>query len=142
VVEFAVPTDVETAYEGSLPSGSVPRIEYLLTVVSARLRAMLPDLEARIEAANLLVENPAIESDLAILARDAVVNAVIRRVPGSQQQTQSETQTSGPWSVTKRYTTDSTKTFPDDDLALLAGETTAGVTVGTIKLGWPDWSMQ
>lgn len=135
MAEFAVPTDVETAYEGSLPGPGVnsPRLQYLLDVISARLRGLLPDLETR----------AALNPDLALLAKDAVVQAVIRRLPGSQQQTQSETQTTGPWSYTKRYTTDSSQTFPDDDLDLLRGVPVgATADVGTIRIGRPDWSRQ
>jgi hypothetical protein len=131
VAEFAVPTDVETAYEGSLPVGSEARVQYLLDVVSSRLRLLLPTLEDRM----------ADDVDLTLMAKDIVVQAVIRRLPGSQQQVQSTTQSAGPWSVTNRYTTDASETFTDDDLTLLGGAT-AGTRVGTIKLGWPDWSMQ
>jgi hypothetical protein len=134
VAEFAVPTDVETAYEGSLPGGvNSPRLQYLLDVVSARLRALLPTLVVRIED----------DEDLALLAKDIVVQAVIRRLPGNQQQVQSTTQSAGPWSVTNRFTTDASETFTDDDLALLRGEATGvAATVGSIRIGRPDWSLQ
>lgn len=132
---FAEPTDVETAYEGSLPSGSSDRVQYLLDVVSARLRLLLPTLVERIEAA----ETP----DLAVMTRDVVVQAVLRRLPGSNQQVESQTQTAGPWSTTMRFTTDKSGTFPDEDLLLLSGTPTAGSgRVGTIKLGLVDWSDQ
>jgi hypothetical protein len=134
VAEFAVPTDVVTAYEGSLPGGAdSPRLLYLLSVVSARLRRLMPTLEDRM----------ADDADLALMAKDVVVQAVIRRLPGSVQQTSSETQTSGPWSVTTRYTTDSSQTFSDDDLALLSDGAALGLGgVGSIRTGRPDWSMQ
>jgi hypothetical protein len=143
VADFAVPTDVETAYEGSLPGGvDSPRIQYLIDVVSARLRLLMPTLEARIVAADALAVPPATESDLAIMTRDVVVQAVIRKLPGNAQQTSSETQTAGPWSVTKRYTTDSSQTFPDDDLSLLGYLPVGSGEVGSIRTGRPDWSMQ
>jgi hypothetical protein len=142
VAEFAVPTDVETAYEGSLPAGSEERVQYLLNVVSARLRLLMPTLEARIVAADAAVEPPATESDLAIMARDVVVQAVIRKIPGSQQQVQSTTQSAGPWSVTNRFTTDASETFPDDDLSLLGYLPAGSGEVGSIRIGRPDWSMQ
>lgn len=144
MAEFAVPTDVETAYEGSLPAGSQARLQYLLDTVSARLRILMPSLEDRIVAADEVAQivNPGVRSDLAIMARDVVVQAVIRKMSNGTQQVESTTQTSGPWSVTNRFTTDSSQTFSDDDLALLGGATVGGQRVGTIKLGRADWTFQ
>lgn len=130
---FAEPTDVSTAYEGSLPVGSEDRILYLLDVVSARLRILLPTLQERAST----------DDDLATSAKDVVVQAVLRRLPGGQQ-TESQTQTAGPYSTTFRYTTDRSGTFPDQDLDLLRGTDGAATSgrVGTIKLGglvaWHD----
>ena len=143
---FAQPTDVATAYEGlspALPSDTA--LEQRIATVSARLRLLLPDLEARIAAADAEVVPPATESDLAILTRDVVVQAVIRKLPGrDQQQASSQTQQAGPFSTTVRYTVDRTGTFPDDDLDLLRGETAGSSMgpIGTIKLGRPDWHDQ
>jgi hypothetical protein len=132
-VVFAEPTDVETAYEGTLPAGSENRVQYLLDTVSARLRVLLPTLEARV----------ATDDDTALLAKDIVVQAVIRRLPGSSSQNvQSQTQTAGPWSTTVRYTTDTSQTFSDEDLRLLGGVPAslgAGGSVGTIKLKPIEW---
>lgn len=141
---FAEPTDVETAYEGSLPSESEDRVQYLLDTASARLRLLLPSLEARIAAADLVAAavEPEAESDLTLMARDVVVQAVIRRLPGSQQQVASSTQAAGPFSTTLRYTADSTQTFSDDDLALLAPSPIGAGGVGTIKIGRPNWCDQ
>lgn len=128
---FAEPTDVELAYEGSLPAGSEARVQYLLDTVSARLRILLPDLEDRITESE----------DLGLLATDVVVQAVIRRLPGGSSNVQSQTQTAGPWSTTVRYTEDRSGTFTDDDLALLGGvvaESGKGA-VGTIRIGRPNW---
>lgn len=131
MVAFAEPTDVETAYEGSLPAGD--RVQYLLNTVSARLRLLMPDLVARMSG----------NSDLALTVKDVVVQAAIRRLPGNQTQVQSTTQTAGPWSTTTRYTEDSSGTFTDDDLELLrARPVGAGVGVGSIRTGRPDWSRQ
>lgn len=141
---FAEPTDVATAYEGSLPVGSEERVQYLLDTSSARLRILLPDLAARITAADAAVEPPATESDLAILARDVVVGSVLRRLPGATQQVEAQTQAAGPFSTTLRYTTDKSGTFPDQDLDLLRGAANASSmgTLGTIKLGMVDWHNQ
>jgi hypothetical protein len=130
-VPFATPSDVDTAHEGTLPAED--RVQFLLDSVSARLRILLPTLEERI-----------IDSeDLGILAKDIVVQAVIRRLPGSTTQNiQSQTQTAGPWSTTVRYTTDTSGTFTDEDLRLLGGttSTTPAGSVGTIKTGpLVDW---
>lgn len=124
---FAEPTDVDTAYEGTLPEGD--RVQYLLDTVSARLRILLPTLVDRIAEDT--------SGDLGMLAKDIVVQAVIRRFPGSTQQVQSQTQTAGPWSTTVRYTQDQSGTFTDEDLRVLGGvpSTTSSGSVGTIKLG-------
>lgn len=129
---FAEPTDVDTAYEGSLPAGSGERVQYLLDTLSARLRKLLPTL----------VERVAGDEDLAMLAKDTVVQAVIRRLPGASQSIQSQTQTAGPWSTTVRYTTDSSGTFSDEDLRLLGGvvDVDSGGMVGSIRLGLVDWN--
>ena len=128
---FAGPTDVDTAYEGTLPDGG--RVQYLLDTVSARLRILLPGLEER------AIDN----EDLALLAKDIVVQAVIARLPGQTQSIESQTQTAGPWSTTVRYTRDRSGTFSDEDLLLLSGGvTSAGATIGTIKVGRPNWLAQ
>jgi hypothetical protein len=94
---------------------------------------LLPTLEARV----------ATDDDTALLAKDIVVQAVIRRLPGSSSQNvQSQTQTAGPWSTTVRYTTDTSQTFSDEDLRLLGGVPAslgAGGSVGTIKLKPIEW---
>lgn len=129
---FAEPTDVETAYGGSLPSSPEGRVEYLLDTVSARLSKLLPSL----------VERIADDPDLAMLAKDAVVQAVIRRLPAiGGPQVASETQGAGPWTHTVRYTQDRSRTFSDEDLALLRDQP-AGLSMGTIGLGLVDWSAQ
>jgi hypothetical protein len=128
-VPFATPTDVDTAYEGTLPAGD--HVQYLLDVVSARLRILLPTLEDRI------TDSP----DLGLLAKDIVVQAVIRRFPGQTQGIASQTQTAGPWSTTVRYTQDTSGTFSDEDLRVLGGVTTVSTgSVGTIRIGpLTDW---
>lgn len=132
---FAGPTDVATAYEGTLPAGSGARVQYLLDTTSARLRVLLPDLAERVVG----------NDDLAMLAKDVVVQAVITRLGGSSaQQVRSQTQAAGPWSTTTTYATDATGTFSDQDLDALRGTAVeAGGRVGTIKLGtFVDWSNQ
>lgn len=139
---FAEPTDVATAYEGSLPAESEARVQYLLDTASARLRILLPDLEAQIVAADAVVEPPATESDLAIMARDVVVQSVLRRLPGSNaQQVRSMTQQGGPFQVTQTYTTDTSGFFSDEDLDLLRGpgQVSSMGALGTIRLGRPDY---
>lgn len=133
---FAEPPDVATAYEGSLPTGSEVRVQYLLDTVSARLRLLLPDLEDRIAADT--------SGDLALLAKDVVVQSVIRRLPGdNQQQTSSQTQQAGPFATTLRFTTDKSGTFPDADLDLLRGTAASSMgALGTIRLGMVDWANQ
>lgn len=133
---FAVPTDVATAYEGSSPlDAESPRLKYLLDTVSARLRLLLPDLETR----------TAHNEDLALIAKDIVVQAVLRRLPGDHaQQTQSRTEQAGPFQTTYRFTTDRSGTFPDEDLDLLRGETRQSSlgAMGTIRLGMVNWAGQ
>lgn len=140
---FATLADVRTAYEGTIPESgaATDRVRYHLDVVNARLRTLLPALEDRIDAAP--VPGGQSVSDLAILARDAVVNATLRRMPGATaQQVRSETQSAGPWSYTQTFTTDSTRTFSDEELAVLydAAPYPGGGAVGTVKLGLADWS--
>ena len=127
---FAEFEDVEKAYEGTIPSAGEERIQYLLDALSARLRLLIPDLTVRTAA------NP----DLEITARDVVVQAVIRRMPGSTQQVRSESEGIGPFSRTLTYTTDSGGDFPDQDLALLGGGPVGVGTIGTIRLGPVDWT--
>jgi len=132
---FAAVPDVTSAYEGqSPPLPSETRIETALAVVSARLRLLLPDLEDRI--------GTDIGGDLAILAQDVVVQATIRKLaPTGGQQVQSQTQQAGPFATTLRFTTDTSGTFPDDDLDLLRGTAVASSIgpIGTINVGRPDW---
>lgn len=133
MAEFAGPTDVETAYEGSSPLNP-DKIQFHLDIVSARLRILLPSLQARVDA----------DEDIAFLVRDIVVQAVIRRMtPGtSGPQVSSETQTAGPFATTVRYSVDRSHTFSDDDLTMLRlalSGSVAGAGVGTIKTGRPDW---
>jgi hypothetical protein len=130
-VPFATTSDVDKAYEGTLPAGD--RVQYLLDAVSARLRILLPTLEDRI----------AESVDLGVLAKDIVVQAVVNRLPGQQSGIESQTQTAGPWSTTVRYTQDRSGTFSDEDLLLLGGSVaTSSGTIGTIRLGRPDWANQ
>jgi hypothetical protein len=137
VADFATRTEVETEYGSSLP-GTPLRTDTMLQTVSARLRILLPGL------AEAVADN----EDLAILARDVVIQAVIRRLPlGSEDSgVQSVTQTAGPWQHTVRYTEDRSGTFPDDDLADLRRALShtrepVQTAAGTIKLGRPDWTL-
>ena len=133
---FAIAPDVTTAYEGqSPPLPSDTRIEYMLGVVSARLRLLLPTLEDRIAADS--------SGDLGTLAKDIVVQATVRRLAptGGGPEVQSQTQQAGPWSTTVRYTTDKAGIFSDDDLDLLRGENAPSTLgpIGTIPLRRTDW---
>ena len=129
---FAEWDDVTEAYEGSIAESARGRVQYLLDTLSARLRLLLPALPARVAG----------NDDLALAAKDVVVQAVIRRLGGTTQQVRSESEGVGPFSRTLTYTTDTSGTFPDEDLALLGGVPAAasGGTVGTIRLRRPDWS--
>lgn len=137
MANFATLADVETEYGGSSLPGSTERTNSLLAVASTRLRLLVPGLAE------------STDPDLAVLARDIVVQAVIRRLPlGSDSQAvQSETQTAGPWQFTRRYTEDRSGTFPDDDLELLRQALNRSVAdplqtvAGTIRLGRPDWTL-
>lgn len=140
MADFATRTDVETSYGGSSLPGSTARTDSLLSIASARLRILLPGLAEAVEN----------DDDLALLAKDVVVQAVIRRLPLGEggQTVQSETQTAGPWQYTRRFTEDRSETFADDDLALLRealSRATVDLTThsgaGTIRLGRPDWTM-
>jgi hypothetical protein len=137
---FAVPTDVTSAMEGmSPPLPSDDLIQLRLAVVEARLRLLIPDLEARIETAELLLVGDQ-QNDLAVLARDVVVQAAIRKLTNtSGPEAQSTTQQAGPFATTVRYRQDKSGTFPDDDLDLLRGGTGGTGSIGTIKLGAVDW---
>lgn len=129
---FAGPTDVLNAMEGlSPPLPSEDRAQSALDVVSARLRLLIPDLEARIAESD--------STDLAILARDVVIQAAVRKLtPSGGPEAQSTTQQAGPWSTTVRFRQDKSGIFPDADLDLLRGGT-GSLGFGTIKLGRPDW---
>lgn len=139
MADFATRPDVVLAYGGSSLPGSEDRTDSLLRTASARLRILLPTLQAAVAA------DP--EGDIALLAKDVVVQAVIRKLPigdGTRGIT-SQTQTAGPWQHTVRYTEDASETFPDDDLELLRTAlslTTDQVVTGaaTIRLGRPDWT--
>lgn len=138
---FAVPTDVTNAMEGlSPPLPSEPRIQRELDVVQARLRILIPDLEARIAALDLTLA-PEAQNDLATLARDVVVAAVVRRLStAGGPEAQSETQQAGPFATTVRFRQDKSGTFPDDDLDLLRGYSTSpSWRAGTITLAPSDW---
>lgn len=99
---------------------------------------LLPDLETRI-AADL-----SDDQDLATLAKDVVVQAVLRRLPGDNaQQLRSVTEQAGPFQTTQSYTVDRSGTFPDEDLDLLRGPGVASFgAMGTIKLGLVNWHDQ
>lgn len=137
MADFAIRTDVETSYGGSSLPGTTARTDSLLATASARLRILLPGLAAAVLE----------DADLALLAKDVVVQAVIRRLPlgDGNQQVQSQTQTAGPWQTTVRYSEDRSETFSDDDLALLRDALSrtidpVGTAAGTIRLGTPDWT--
>lgn len=131
---FAGPTDVTNAMEGlSPPQPSDEKIQRALDVVEARLRLLLPGLEARIADAG--------SPDLAILARDVVAQATVRKLSPSGPEAQSATQQAGPFATTVRFRQDKSGTFPDDDLDLLRGGS-EGIGVGTITLGAVDWLRQ
>lgn len=140
---FAVPTDVTNAMEGlSPPLPSEPRIQRELDVVQARLRILIPDLEARIVAVDLAL-GPEQQNDLAILTRDVVVQAVKRRLGPSGPEAQSTTQQAGPFATTVRFRQDKSGMFSDDDLNLLHGYFGTDVgPIGTIRLGMVDWANQ
>jgi hypothetical protein len=133
-VTFAEITDVRAAYEGTIAEGAAEtRVQHILAAVSARLRLLAPDLAVR----------AAKDSDVATLAKDVVVNAVINRIPGSTQQVRTESESAGPFSRSFTYTTDKSGMFSDEDLALLGVTTVSrSGTVGTIKLGRVDWCNQ
>lgn len=130
---FAGPTDVSNAMEGlSPPLPSDARVQRALDYVSARLRILIPDLETRISAGDM---------DLALLAKDVVSQAAVRRLtPSSGPEAQSTTQQAGPFATTVRFRQDKSGTFPDDDLELLRGSSLSIGSVGTIKLGRVDWA--
>lgn len=137
MADFATRPDVVVAYGGSSLPGSEARTDSLLAIASARLRILLPGLAAAVGA----------DEDLALLAKDVVVQAVLRRLPlgeGSQQ-VASQTQTAGPFQTTVRYSEDRSETFSDDDLALLREALSRATDqvhtgAGTIRLGAPDWT--
>ena len=125
-------TDLDLAYEGDpIPEAGRARAQYLLDTVSARLRVLVPDLAARM----------ADSEDLTVLAKDVVVQAVIRKLPGETgPEVRAETQGMGPFSTTVSFHRDRTGTFSDEDLALLGGGPTK--RTGTIRLGLPNWHAQ
>jgi hypothetical protein len=127
---FAEFEDVKRDYEGSIPTGAEQRVESFLGSLSARLRMLVPGLAERV----------AVDEDLAIVARDAVVRSVIRRMSGTTQQVRSESEGIGPFSRTLTYTTDTGGDFPDEDLVLLGLHSPGSGPIGTIRLGVPDWS--
>lgn len=129
---FAEWDDVTEAYEGTITESGRGRVQYLLDTLSARLRLLLPGLQERTTG----------NDDLALAAKDVIVQAVIRRMVGTTQQVRSESEGVGPFSRTLTYTTDRTGTFPDEDLAILGGSpaSTSSGSVGTIRLRRPDWS--
>lgn len=122
--------ELDLAYEGgTIPEADRLRVQRLLDTVSARLRVLLPSL----------VERMAGNEDLTLLAKDAVIQAVIRKLPGETgPEIRSETQGAGPWNTTVTYHRDRTGTFSDEDLTLL-GSAQAQNRTGTIRLGLPDW---
>ena len=137
MADFATRPDVVVDYGGSSLPGSEARTDSLLATASARLRILLPGLAEAVQN----------DDDLALLAKDVVVQAVIRRLPvgDGARQVQSQTQTAGPWQSTVRYTEDSSETFSDGDLDLLRDAlartaTPVGTAASTIRLGRPDWT--
>lgn len=128
---FAEYSDFTSVYGTPPAAQAEATVQYLLDVASARLSVKLPDLEARV----------ADNADLALLAKDVVVQAVIRQFDPTRAAVQFS-QAAGPFSMNVNTGARVNRGwFYDDELALLAGamQTSTSSGLGTIKLGLPDW---
>lgn len=132
---FAVTGDVTGLFDGT-PAPTNARVEYYLGAAEARLRLLLPDLEARIADTT----NPR-RTDLATLAKDVVVQAVLRKLSNTAgPEVRSQSEGVGPWSTTVTFHTDRTRTFSDADLDLLRAVPLHGqANMGAFQLGLTDW---
>lgn len=132
MARFAESADVTRA-NGGTAAGSQADVEHDLDVASARLRRLIPSLEARV----------ADDEDLALLARDTVAEAVLRQVRYRQQggpEVQAMTQSAGPFSTTMNFRGSRQVFFTAEELDLLREGVATLTGVGTINIGRPiDW---
>lgn len=93
-MDIATKTDLVNGYEGNLDAVNEGRVQYLLDTALARLRKMIPDLVGRIGESG----QPGYDEDLHALARDVVVQAVLRQIRNPSPEYTQESQTAGPFS--------------------------------------------
>lgn len=91
-MDIATKIDLVNGYEGNLDAVNEGRVQYLLDTALARLRKLIPDLVDRIGA------DGTYDEDLHVLARDIVVQAVLRQIRNPSPEYVQETQTAGPFS--------------------------------------------
>lgn len=125
MARFAEVTDVTLA-NGNTEAGPEAVVENKLDVASARLRRLVPSLEARM----------ADDEDLAILAKDTVIEAVLRRLRGNGQgvaEVSAVTRSAGPFSETTNFRGPRNDYFTLEELAALRIPV-GGMKIGTIQL--------
>lgn len=128
---FADYFDFTTIY-GPVPAAGADRAQYFLDAASARLSLKLPGLSDRV------VDDP----NVALIARDIIVQAAIRQFDPARAATQFS-QSAGPFSQTINTGARVNRGwFYDDELSLLEGALTgaSGLRAGTIKLGAASWT--
>lgn len=129
-MDYANAQDVADAYEADIPEAATARVDYLLRSTSARLTAAIPALPGWVTGGQVDAE----------LARDVVVKAVMRQLrnPTETSQTQTQSQSAGPYSTSVTYRQGSTgaSLFDPADLRLLQP---ASSPSGPIRMTpWPS----
>lgn len=128
-------TDLANAYEGDLGSAPSNRVKYLLEVAVARLNKLVPGLDTRMTT----------DPDLVVLARDVVVQAVLRQLRNPSPEFVQQTQSAGPYSVSTNMGSGNTRgnrgLFYQEELDLLIPVIT-GQRTGTILQGLSYWGAQ
>lgn len=129
---FVSPDDVAAAYEGDLSQVNEGRVQYLLDVALARLNKLVPRLPERM----------ATDIDLRVLAKDVVVQAVLRQVRNPSPEFVQQSQSAGPFALSVNTGTGNSRgnrgLFYEEELELLREHGT-GQRMGTIHLGLSDW---
>lgn len=132
-MSYADKDDVAAAYEGNLDTVNEGRVQYMLDVALARLNKLIPTLS----------ERTATDTDLLILAKDVVVQAVLRQIRNPSPEFVQQTQSAGPFGLSVNTGSGNSRgsrgLFYDEELELLR-EFGTGSRMGTIKLGLSDWS--
>lgn len=125
-------TDVAALYEGNFAQVPDGRVQFLLDVAVSRLNKKIPGLAERMAA----------DVDLRVLAKNTVVQAVLRQLYNPRSELVQQSQSAGPYSVSMNTGSGNSRgnrgLFYEEELDDLR-EVVSGQRMGTIHLGLSDW---